>query len=269
MKIPLALCLCLMACGEPTDVDYTGLSLQIIGGNTQTDTVMQILPAMLTVQVLSADQPIPGVVVNYAASEGCGEPFTPAVSTNDSGRARNQWTLGPAAGDCVMEARAVNPAGYPVVLGVFTATALHDKLTRWNFHNIRSIVRDSVDDRTPIDARVLVEFGIDQWGNAIPTAEAIATTSLEWSLYDRLSPGIECLDGPGIGPAGTGWDVPVPDFLTLGYHVGRTVINTGARDTTVYWVAPGLRGYHPDGSGSALVAILTLRVDGVGRCGLS
>ena len=258
----------IMACSGPTDTNHIGLSLRIVGGNAQTDTVMQVLPGMLEVQVLSGDQPVPGIVVNYAASDGCGEPFTPAVSTNDSGRTRNQWTLGPTAGPCEMEARAIDPAGQPVVLGTFTATALHDKLTRWSFHNTQSIRRFSLNDLTPIDARVFIKAGIDQWGNAIPTTEAIATEMLNWSMYDRGSSGIGCLEGLGTGPAGVGWDVPIPDFLTLGYRVGRTIMNNGVRDTTVHWVAPGLRGHNPDGSGSVLIAMLTLWVDGVGRCGL-
>lgn len=270
-KLPVSalLVLGLMACSGSTDIDQVGLSLQIVGGNAQTDTVMQALPTTLEVQILSAGQPVPGVVVNYAASDGCGEPFTPAVSTNDSGRARNQWTLGPTAGPCKMEARVIDPIGRPVILGTFTAIALHDKLVRWNFHNTRSIVRTSLDDLSPIDARVFVEAGIDQWGNAIPTTEAIATTSLDWSMYDRLGNyGTGCLKGPGTGPTGIGWDVPIPDFLALGYNVGRTIMNNGARDTTIHWVAPGLRGHNPDGSGSVIIATLRLWVDGVGRCGL-
>ena len=258
----------LIACGGPTEINPAGLSLRIVGGNAQTDTVMQVLPNMLEVQVLSADQPVPGVVVNYTASAGCGGPFTSAVSTNDSGRARNQWTLGPTAGPCEMEARAIDPAGQPVVLGKFTAIALHDKLMRWNFHNTESIVHTSLDDLSPINARLFIEAGVDQWGNTIPTTEAIATVILNWSMYDRGSSGIDCLEGPGTGPTGTGWDVPIPDFLALGYNVGRTVMNNGVRDTTVHWVAPGLRGHNPDGSGSVLIAMLTLWVDGVGRCGL-
>jgi hypothetical protein len=167
-----------------------------------------------------------------------------------------------------MEARAIDPTGQPVKLGTFTAIALHDKLMRWNFHNTQSITRMTLNDLSPIDARVFIEAGIDQWGNAIPTTEAIATEMLNWSMYDRGPSGTDCLEGPGTGPASVGWDVPIPDFLALGYRVGRTVMNNGTRDTTVHWVAPGLRGHNPDGSGSVIIATLTLWVDGVGRCGL-
>ena len=107
-----------LACGDggPTDIDFANLSLAIVAGNAQADTVTKTLPTALAVRVTDgAAQPIEGVLVNFVVvEEGCGSAVAAAVLTNASGDASNFWTLGTLAGPCSLEARAINDLGEAV-----------------------------------------------------------------------------------------------------------------------------------------------------------
>ena len=116
-----------LACGDggPTDIDYANLSLAIIVGNAQADTVTKRLPDALMVRVTESGEPRAGVLVNFVVvEEGCGSAFAPAVLTNASGDASNVWTLGTLAGPCSLEARAINDLGEAVTFDTFRATAM-------------------------------------------------------------------------------------------------------------------------------------------------
>lgn len=133
--------LALAACGgdsptvreEPTPepIDYSRVSLNIVGGDAQTDTVMRELDQALAVEVRTPDgRPVPNVGVSFVVTDTeyrCGRPFAGSAVTNATGRAMERWTLGHVAGTCTMEVRAVNPeTGQAIVYKTFTATAVPD-----------------------------------------------------------------------------------------------------------------------------------------------
>jgi hypothetical protein len=71
------------------------------------------------------------VLVNFVVvTDGGGSVFAGAAQTNADGEARERWTLGPVAGEHVVEARAVDQTtGDPIVFGRITATALPGPIT--------------------------------------------------------------------------------------------------------------------------------------------
>lgn len=102
-------------------------ALEIVTGDGQVDTVARTLAAPIVARVRDSatGQPARGILVNWVVVAGGGQVFAGAVLTNDSGAARQVWTLGPAAGVQRLEARAMDPAtGQPVTYAQVTATAL-------------------------------------------------------------------------------------------------------------------------------------------------
>lgn len=146
-----------LGCGgeSPTDINYANLSLVVIAGNAQADTVTKRLPDALMVRVTESGEPRAGVLINFVVvEEGCGAAFAPSVQTNDAGDAQNFWDLGTLAGPCSMEARAIDANGNPVTFGRFTATAipgtatqfsLPDPLVLWDTETV-SFAADAVQD---------------------------------------------------------------------------------------------------------------------------
>ena len=113
--------------GGPTLKPGPPASLQVVSGDQQTDTVGQELPNPLVVRVLdSTGHRVPGQIVNFRVTAGGGSVFAGAAITNDSGEARERWTLGTVAGDTQrVEARAVDAAsGLALVFGVFRAVGV-------------------------------------------------------------------------------------------------------------------------------------------------
>jgi hypothetical protein len=59
-------------------------------------------------------------------TEGGGSVIAGSAQTNADGEARERWTLGPTAGEQILEARAVDQStGDPIVFGRIAATAIH------------------------------------------------------------------------------------------------------------------------------------------------
>lgn len=114
-----------LACSDGTGpIDYTQISLSIVSGQSQRDTVMTLLSDPLTVEVMNGENPVPGVLINFVVLDpDCGRIYAPGVLTNVDGRAWNYWELGTLAGPCTVEARAITPTGQPVSYGTFTAEA--------------------------------------------------------------------------------------------------------------------------------------------------
>ncbi len=73
--------------------------MQILGGNGQTADVGAPLPLPLEVVVTNiSEEPVEGVSINWVIETGGGA-ISAAVSTTDNaGRARTTWTLGPTPG---------------------------------------------------------------------------------------------------------------------------------------------------------------------------
>jgi alpha-tubulin suppressor-like RCC1 family protein len=101
--------------------------LQIVAGDAQSAIVgTELLNALVVRVVDSAQVPVKGQLVNFRVTSGGGSVFAGASITNDSGTARERWTLGTSTADSQrLEARAVdNNTGAPIVFAVFQATAL-------------------------------------------------------------------------------------------------------------------------------------------------
>lgn len=120
-----------LACGEPTEPDVASLrsplpaQLEIISGDRQTDTVARDLATPVRIRVRDAQSRVlPGQLVNFVITQGGGAVFAPAVQTDDAGIAQNRWTLGTIAGEQLLEVRAIDDAGTPVVFGTVIATAI-------------------------------------------------------------------------------------------------------------------------------------------------
>lgn len=79
------------------------------------------------VVVLDAnDKPVAGQAVNFVVTAGGGHVYGGVETTNASGIAAEEWTLGTVAGQQVLEARATDADGAPLLLGKITATAIAD-----------------------------------------------------------------------------------------------------------------------------------------------
>ena len=101
--------------------------MQIVAGDQQPAQVGTELPSPLVVKVLDAQgRIVSGQVVNFRVTSGGGSVFAGVASTNDSGVARERWTLGTSTADSQrVEARAVdNVTGAPLTFATFKATAL-------------------------------------------------------------------------------------------------------------------------------------------------
>jgi hypothetical protein len=110
--------------GDPNDI-------VIVSGNDQQGPAGSELANLLVVQVVdNAENPVPGVTVNWEVESGEGS-VTPLTSTTDgSGRASTAWTLGPGTGEQRVDASnpaagsvrftATSTAGAPSKLGIVT-----------------------------------------------------------------------------------------------------------------------------------------------------
>ena len=116
--------------GGPTLKPGPPASLQIVSGDQQQDTVGLELDQPLVVRVLDAlDGRVPNQIVNFRVTAGGGSVFGGAAITNDSGEARERWTVGTVAGDTQrVEARAVDSrTGAALVFGAFRAVGVPDR----------------------------------------------------------------------------------------------------------------------------------------------
>jgi len=91
-------------------------TMQVIAGAEQVATVARELPNVVEVQVTSkAGDPLPAYPINWSALDG-GSVFAAYVMTGSDGMARQQWTLGAAAGMQRLVARLLDPETGAVLL---------------------------------------------------------------------------------------------------------------------------------------------------------
>ena len=128
------LCLGLAACsgagdaGGPVEPGPNSIppDLIIVSGQGQSGPVGTELPDPLVVRATGdKDKPLKGQLVNFVVVQGGGHMFAGSSLTNTDGLAQDFLTLGPAAGQNVVEVRAVDPAtGEKLVFAQFTATGI-------------------------------------------------------------------------------------------------------------------------------------------------
>jgi hypothetical protein len=159
--------LALAACSKDATGPRFNLSAAIIDvpvGDAQVATVAQMLPVALTARLRDSAtlKPEPGILINWVVVQGGGAPFAGSAITNDSGLARERWTLGTQAGPQVMEARAVDPVtGEPIVYARVTATALPGPIVTLRF----AVLRERVFGDSAIALPIVAQ---DAYGNAVP-----------------------------------------------------------------------------------------------------
>lgn len=119
----------LTACGDqPTGTNLSNgpVSLAIVSGNSQTGLVGEQLPEAVVVRVTTASgSPVANQIVNFRVTAGGGSVFAGAALTNANGIAQERWTLGSAAGENRMEARAIDSStGERLVFATFAASGV-------------------------------------------------------------------------------------------------------------------------------------------------
>jgi len=151
-------------------------NMEIVAGNQQSAQVGTELPAALVVRVSDAQgRLVAGQVVNFRVTSGGGSVFAGVEITNDSGVARERWTLGTSTADSQrVEARAVdNVSGVALTFAVFRATALPGPPTRVDF------VQPPTDILAGAVMSPAVQVAVrDTFGNAVTNATTNLTIGL-------------------------------------------------------------------------------------------
>jgi hypothetical protein len=113
-------------------------------------------------------EPVSGLLVNFVVTKGGGNVFAGAAQTTAAGEARERWTLGPTAGEQILEARAVDQTtGDPIVFGQITATAVHGSVN--GFSLTAGARKLFLSER--LDLATLAYDVVDEFGNAVPDPE--------------------------------------------------------------------------------------------------
>lgn len=112
-----ALLLLVAACDPGTGPDQvfvnTAVRVEIIGGASVQDSIGASVPFQiaLTPEDDETPRPLRLQVALSAVGEDCGEPAIASLKSDEDDRADAVWILGDVAQDCVMEVRALSPAG--------------------------------------------------------------------------------------------------------------------------------------------------------------
>lgn len=190
MRHVLALALTLVGCStatEPTGPKLMASSIEVLGGDNQTDTVAQELPIPILVRVTDTLNgvvtPLKGQLVNFVVASGGGHVFAGSALTDSLGRAQERWTLGTGAGIQTLEARAVDPAtGAPIVYATLTATGVAGAPAHLALDTaLAPLVVDSV-----WNWRARIAALTDQYGNPRPVALAQAVAPALTLLGDSV-----------------------------------------------------------------------------------
>ena len=141
-------------------VAQVAAQVQKVAGDAQTDTVAQVLPESLKVQVNdSRGNPISGVTVNLSAAAGAGSVAPTSGATGANGQVAASWTLGTSAGNQTVGATPASGTGS----ATFSATAVADAPD--------TLLKDSGDNQSgppagqlanPVTVKVA-----DQYGNGV------------------------------------------------------------------------------------------------------
>jgi hypothetical protein len=158
----------LLSCSgtEPQPESGPPASLEVLAGGEQEGVVGEELPDAVVVRVTDAQgEAVSGLLLNFVVTKGGGSVFAGSAQTNTSGEARERWTLGPAAGEQILEARAVDQTtGDPIVFGQITATAVHGPVAAFSLST--GVLKLFRGER--LDLATLVYAAVDEFGNAVP-----------------------------------------------------------------------------------------------------
>jgi hypothetical protein len=199
--------------------------MSVISGGTQTAQVATELPQAIAVRATDAESlPVPQQIINFVVVSGGGSVFAGTAQTNSQGEARERWTLGPTAGEQVLEARAVDPTtGDPIVFSRITAQASPGPVANLSFRNLHDSFLNPYELQVgdTLDLTTIVVEGVDQYGNAIWAAPDVDTKS--FGTFADLQTGISFGEDP-IQPGTTFvMQTPFSGFLRVyaaGQHYG-------------------------------------------------
>lgn len=188
-------------------------SVQLNGGNAQTDTIGTTLATAYSVLVRDrASNPVIGSTVNWSATGGS---ITASSATNASGVASATRTLGNTAGAQPATATAVALPGSPIG---FTATATHGNATTLavNGGNLQSA---TVNTELPIDPSAVVT---DRAGNPVPGVSVTFSATASNGVVVPVTPLITNAAGIAQITSWTMGAVAKPDtmFATSGSLTG-------------------------------------------------
>jgi hypothetical protein len=183
------------ACSGSTDVGTpVPTNVEAFGGTDQSGVVGPPLIDSLRVRVTDADgNGVPGVRVTWSVLTGGGQISPATTTTNSTGGAAAQFTLGPSEGDHQAQAQVSGLAGSPVV---FTA---HGHIQPLVPANIEAVDGDgqngTVGAQLPDSLSVRVT---DASGHAVPAV------SVSWSVVTgggTISPASSTTNGSGMASA--------------------------------------------------------------------
>ena len=167
-SVLLAAVLALSSCNDPS-APRTPTSITVVSGGGQNARVMERLPQPVVVEVKDVDgRPVRGAAVTWTITAGGGSLSDPGMTTDASGRAQVQWTLGSAAG--VNRLRA-GVTGVAPTTATATAEAAEPA----------SAVVVAGDGQVGLALRPLGEAIVvavrDEFGNGVPSTEVTFTAS--------------------------------------------------------------------------------------------
>jgi hypothetical protein len=183
---------------QPPPVAGRVAALAVVSGAEQKAEVAKELPQPVVVRVSDAKSVVvPNQLINWVVVQGGGTLFVPTTQSDAQGESRNRWTLGTAAGEQVLEARAVDPTtGEAIVFGRITATADPGPATEfgWGLEAFPDTLWNLTDPGAvypapgnygrlryllvgqKLDLRDVVMFAKDQYGNYSYASEYYART---------------------------------------------------------------------------------------------
>lgn len=165
-----AIVVTLSACGENPVAPGLRIAAQVIvvEGDSQLGTVHQALPGVVRVRFLDDnDVPVAGQIVAWHVVKGGGHVFAGFGVTNDSGLVQEQWTLGDTAGVQLLEARAIDSSGTPLVIATVVATAQPGPKVYEGFTLSRMVVPADSSVTLPVEAT-------DIYGNQVPASTPVS-----------------------------------------------------------------------------------------------
>ncbi len=84
--------------------DLVPAAVEVVAGSGQSAEAGATLPAPIRVRVVDPEgRPVPGVAVSFQVSEGAGSVAAGSVTTDETGEANTDWTLGPGAGEQALQ----------------------------------------------------------------------------------------------------------------------------------------------------------------------
>lgn len=193
-------------------------TLQYVKGSAQTGAAGGLLADTLVVRALDRDgEAVEGVPVEFAVVSGGGSAVAAAPATDAQGYARARWTLGPQAGENVLEARAAGLAGAPVR---FTATGGAGVATR--------LEKVSGDGQSATAGRQLANpFTVKVTDAAGNPVSGVAVSWLVTAGGGTVTPAVGTSDAAGLARA----------TLTLGIGAGANRVTAAGAGASVEFTA--------------------------------